>query len=441
MASTPSTTPITDAHFEQLCELLRIESVSSDGKHAAELRAAAEWFADLIGNAIIVDGLGNPVVDATIPASRAAAPTVLVYGHYDVQAPGPLELWDSPPFEPTVRDGWLRGRGVCDDKGNFYALVRGALDLAAEGELGVHVRVLADGEEEVGGHAVIDHLPAVEGPLDAAIVFDGSMVDAWRPAITTGLRGLVGFQVRVTSGHRELHSGLYGGVAANAVHDLCHILHAVIDHDGDFADGIAPVTDDERASWRELPGGEELLASAGAVARDDRAAADAYDRTWAEPSLTVHSIGAGDPSLHKTSIVPEARASLSLRLAPGQDAAAMAERLEAALRGACPAHATLELAPWPSSDPAYIDAADPVVRAGFDAIERATGVRPLAIRSGGSIPIGAALIDRGVPTILTGFGTADDAIHSPNEGMELRRLEWAFASARELYRELAGLGG
>ena len=440
MASTPSATPVTDRHLAQLCELLAIESVSSDGRHPIELRQAADWLAALIGDARVVEDLGNPLVDGLIPASRPGAPTVLAYGHYDVQAPGDLALWRTPPFAPTVTDGRLCGRGVADDKGNFFALLRSALDLAEEGELGVNVRVLCDGEEEVGGHSVIEHLKTVEDDLMAAIIFDAGMVDAQRPAITTGLRGLVGFQVRVAVGDRELHSGMYGGAVANAVHDLYRVLAAVIDSEDEFADGIAPVADEERASWRELPPAAEMLAEVGAVPRDERAVEDGYERVWARPSLTVHSVGAGDPTLHKTSIVPEARASLSLRLAPGQDAALMHERLESRLRAACPSHATIELAPWPAGSPAYVDPSGPVMQAAFDAIQRATGVRPLAVRSGGTIPIGAALVERGVPTVLSGFSIAEDAIHSPNESMELRRLEWAFASARELYRSLAEVG-
>ncbi len=440
MASTPSGTPNTDRHLGSLRELLAIESVSSDGQHPGQLRQAADWLAARIGDASVTDAYGNPLVDGRIQASREGAPTVLIYGHYDVQAPGDLNLWRTPPFEPTVVDGRLCGRGVTDDKGNLFALLQAALDLAEEGELGVNVRVLCDGEEEIGGHSVLDHLATVDDEFMAAVIFDAGMVDAQRPAITVGLRGLVGFQVRLTSGSAELHSGMYGGAAANAVHDLCGVLAAVIDHEQEFSDGVAPVSDAERASWSELPTGADMLAEVGALARDERAATEAYDRVWAQPSLTVHSVGAGDPLLHKTSIVPEARASLSLRLAPGQDSTLMRDRLQAKLQAACPAHATLELTPWPASSPAYIDPTGPVLEAAFGAIQRATGVRPLAIRSGGSIPIGAALVERGVPTVLSGFGTAEDAIHSPNENIELRRLEWAFLSARELYRSFAELG-
>jgi acetylornithine deacetylase/succinyl-diaminopimelate desuccinylase-like protein len=222
------------------------------------------------------------------------------------------------------------------------------------------------------------------------------------------------------------------------VADLQTILAAVIGHEDDYADGIAPVSDDELAAWARLAPGSEVLAEVGARPRDPAAAAALYERTWARPSLTVHSVGAGDPMLHKTSISVEARASLSLRLAPGQRPEPMWDRLEARLHEACPAHATLVLDRWPSAEPAYVDPSHPVLQASFGAIERATGVRPLAVRSGGSIPIGAALVGRGIPTILSGFGTAEDNIHSPNEGMEIRRLDWALRSAREIYRAVGG---
>ena len=301
---------------------------------------------------------GNPLVDGLIPASTAGAPTVIAYGHYDVQAPGPAELWDSPPFEPELRDGWLHCRGVTDDKGNFYAVLRAALDLAAAGELGVNVRVLADGEEEIGGHSVIHHLATVEGDFAAAVIFDGGMVDANRPAITTGLRGLAGAQLRLTTGRRELHSGMYGGAAANAVHDLHRVLHAIVDLPAGFGAGVAPVSAEERAAWATLPAGPDVLAEAGAVPADPRRRGRFYDRTGAMPSVTIHSVGAGDPTLHKTSIVQQALASVSVRLAPGQDAEAMSALLEQTLRAACPATATLELEMWPpaSASPRWIPA-------------------------------------------------------------------------------------
>jgi acetylornithine deacetylase/succinyl-diaminopimelate desuccinylase-like protein len=438
VASTPSAT--TDAFLAQLYELLRIESVSSDGAHPDELRAAAGWIADLIGgDATVTAEHGNPLVDGLIPASRAGAPTVIAYGHYDVQAPGPRDLWDSDPFEPEVRDGWIHGRGVTDDKGNFFAVLRAALDLAAAGELGVNVRVLADGEEEIGGHSVIHHLARVEGDFGAAVIFDGGMVDGQRPAITTGLRGLAGAQLRLRTGRRELHSGMYGGAAANAVHDLHRVLARLIDLPEAFSAGIAPVTDSERAAWAQLPAGDALLREAGAIPADAAAGSEFYERTGARPSLTVHSVAAGDPDLHKTSIQQEARASVSLRLAPGQDAEAMSALFERSLREACPAGATLDIEMWPPAQPAWMDPEQPVLRLGFDAIERATGVRPLAVRSGGTIPVAAAFAGRGIPTILSGFGTDDDNIHSPNERMELRRLDWAYASAREIFRALPDL--
>jgi len=437
VASTPSAT--TDAALAELAEFIRIESVSSDDAHPVELREAAEWIARLIGGGEITEAHGNPVVDGLIEASTPGAPTVIAYGHYDVQAPGAPELWTTPAFEPDLRDGYIYGRGACDDKGNFYALLRAALDLAEAGELGVNVRVLADGEEEVGGHSVIHHLAGIDGEFAAAIIFDGSMVNAEQPAFTTGLRGLVGAQVRVRTGARELHSGIYGGVAANPVHALHRILAALVDLPEAFSEGIAPVTEAERSGWSTLVPGAEELERGGVAPSDPAAAAEFYDRTWARPSLTVHSIASGDPTLHKTSIQTEARASLSIRLAPGQDAAALSTVLERTLRDACPAGAELELEMWPPGEPAWMDPAEPTLQAAFAAVERATGVRPLAVRSGGSIPVAAAFTARGIPTLLSGFGVDEDNIHSPNERLEVRRFEWALRSAREIYLALAAV--
>jgi acetylornithine deacetylase/succinyl-diaminopimelate desuccinylase-like protein len=423
--------------LNELFELLRIESVSSDGAHPGELRQAADWVARLVGDARVVEGFGNPVVDGLIPASVPDAPTVVAYGHYDVQAPGDAALWDSPAFDPQVRDGWLYARGASDDKGNYWTLLRAALDLAAADELGVNVRVIADGEEEIGGHSVIDYMATLDDRFHAAVIFDGGMASDDVPAVTTALRGLVGFQVRLASNAKELHSGLYGGAAANPVHDLLGVLSAVAGRDQLFAEGAAPVTEEERGGWAMLPSGAEMLRSGGATPADDRAAAEFYDRTWAMPSLTVHSVGSGDPTIHKTSIGSEARASLSLRVAPGQDPHALGDQLERRLREACPAHATLELERWPDGEPAFVSPEDPVIASAMSAIERATGTAPVAMRSGGSIPIMAALVARGTPTVLSGFASVDDNIHSPNEKMRVRNLEWALASAREIYRGLA----
>src|SRR3954469_520745 len=320
--------------LEELFELLRIESISSDGAHPRELREAADWVARLVGDARVVEGFGNPLVDGLIPASVVDAPTVVAYGHYDVQAPGDPALWDSPAFEPEVRDGWLYARGASDDKGNYWALLRAALDLASAGELGVNVRVIADGEEEVGGHSVIDYLAAMDERPAAAVIFDGGMAGPELPAITTALRGLAGFQLRLVSNRRELHSGMYGGAAADPARDLMDVLAAAVGKEAELATGAAPVSEEELAGWAALPGGAAMLEEAGALPADDRAAEEFYLRTWTRPSVTVHSVGVGDPLLHKTSIGVEARASLSLRLAPGQDAGRMSDELERRLRDA-----------------------------------------------------------------------------------------------------------
>jgi acetylornithine deacetylase/succinyl-diaminopimelate desuccinylase-like protein len=339
-----------------------------------------------------------------------------------------------------VRDGWIYGRGVSDDKGNLHALLRAALDLHAAGELSVNVRVLCDGEEELGGTSIVDYLAGVGERLDAAIIFDAHMVARGRPAITTALRGICGFQMWVRFAERELHSGLYGSAAGNAVHALLAMVAPVArELPASLRAGVAPVAQAERDDWASLPAGADVLAEAGARPADDGAAADFYERVWARPSFSVHSVRAGDPGLQKTSIPAEARASVSLRVAPGQDADALAAELERLLRDACPPGAELELTPWATSQPAHVPADHPVMRSAFAAIERATGVRPAAIRSGGSIPIATALIARGTPTILSGFGTVEDNIHSPNERLLVDHYRWALASARELLLALGSI--
>ena len=279
----------------------------------------------------------------------------------------------------------------------------------------------------------------IEGEFAAAIVFDGHMVDAHRPAITTGLRGLVGFQLHVRSGERELHSGLYGGAAANAVHDLTTILNAVIGKESEFADGAAPVSAEERAGWAELPSGAELLAEAGATTarRPGRRGglrahlgAAVADRALGRCRRSDHhqdvDLGRG-PGL--------ADAATGARAGARADVRAAAAAAAGGLPGRTPRSSSIP-GRWrvpPTSTPTGRCSRQPSARS-----SSATGVRPLAVRSGGSIPIGAALVARGIPTILSGFGAAEDNIHSPNEGMELRRLEWALGSARELYLALGG---
>src|SRR5918999_6288430 len=216
--------------LEELYELLRIPSVSADPAHTEDVRHAGEWVRDFVraagGDAELQEGDRHPLVIGEIRASQdgETAPTVLVYGHFDVQPPAPLEQWESPPFEPTVRDGWLFARGVADDKGQLYLLLKSAAELAAAGELPVNVRVASDGEEESGGHSIIDFLEGDERGADVCVIFDGHMLKPGVPIFELATRGIAYFHVRVRTGEKDLHSGVFGGAALNAMHALMQIL-------------------------------------------------------------------------------------------------------------------------------------------------------------------------------------------------------------------------
>jgi acetylornithine deacetylase/succinyl-diaminopimelate desuccinylase-like protein len=432
--------------LDDLIEWLRIPSISTGGGAPAELDAAAQWAAQRVTDAggqvelVRLDGRPPLVVGELRAATGDDAPTVLIYGHYDVQGPEPLELWDSPPFEPSVRDGRIYARGAADDKGNFLPLLRAACDLARDGELPVHVRVLVEGEEEAGSAACIRWLAEDERGADAAIVFDAAMADERTPAVTLGLRGIVqlGISVRVAAG--DLHSGLYGGAVQNALHALHGMLSAVMPGpDGRLRDelraGIEPPAAAELQSWERLPAGERILAEAGAHEVCPGAAAEYHRRTGADASLDVNLIAGG---ADRTVVPATARATISMRLAPRQRADEMRPVLERLLREAAPAGAEVEFRHH-SGDPSLFGVDEPAIQLAAAAMERGCGVAPAFVRIGGSIPIVAEFAAKGIPTVVTGFVLPADAFHAPNESFSLRSLELGERAARELLLEMGKL--
>jgi acetylornithine deacetylase/succinyl-diaminopimelate desuccinylase-like protein len=442
--------PGSDTWFHEVSEFLRIPSVSADPAHADDVATAANWVCSFLrgaegGACEVVDWHGQPLAIGEIRASRDAegAPTALCYGHFDVQPPAPLELWESPPFEPEIRGEYLYGRGTVDDKGQLYMLLCAARELAATGELPVDVRFCCDGEEETGGHSIVDFLAADERGADAAVIFDSGMVRRDVPAFNVATRGVVYFHVTLRTGERDLHSGMYGGAALNAAHALIQTLGALTARDGRLAAplraGIAAPTDEELAGWRELPPGADELADQGARPMDPRAADEFYVRTFAEPALDVNGIESGSPHLQKTVLPVEAVANLSIRLAPGQTVEAIVPEVERLLREAAPEGAELDVELWSSSPPGLVPPDSRAIQLGLDAFERALGVRPLLIRSGGTLPIVPALAEKGVPTIITGFGLPDSNVHSPNEKLVAEYVPLGIVAARELFREFAKL--
>jgi acetylornithine deacetylase/succinyl-diaminopimelate desuccinylase-like protein len=434
--------------FDELAELVRIPSVSADPTHAGDVERAAEWLAAFVrgggGDAEVVRTDTHPLIVGELPASNgAAAPTVLVYGHVDVQPPDPLELWESEPFAPEVRGEWLYGRGVADDKGQLYMLLKAATELARAGELPVNVRVACDSEEETGGHQIVDFLAADERGADAAVIFDSGMTTRGVPEFNLGTRGLAYLHLKVRTGERDLHSGVYGGVAVNAMHALTQILAAVLPRDGRLPEplraGIAPPTEEEIAGWAQLVPGAQRLVEAGARPVNARAGEEFYRRTTAEPSLDVHGIVGGSPLLQKTVLPVTAEANLSIRLAPGQDVNEILAALERLLRDAVPEGAELEVTVLAANPPGLVRPEEPAVQLALGAFERAFGRRPLLVRSGGTLPIIPALADKGIPTILSGFALPESNIHSPNERILAEYVPLGIEISRALFESLSRL--
>ncbi len=433
----------------ELAELLRIPSMSADPAHAGDVQQAAEWVAGFIrgagGDAEVVDWHGSPLAVGELRASSGAdsAPTILAYGHFDVQPPDPLDLWESEPFEPDVRDGWLYARGVADDKGQLYLLLKAAADLAADGALPVNVRFACDGEEEVGGHSIIDFLADDGRGADAAVIFDADMPAKGVPAFYVATRGIVYMHLKLRAGERDLHSGMYGGAALNAAHVLGKALSALMQQDGRLPEslraGVIPPTDEELEGWRSLQAGGDVLAEQGARPADARGGEEFYLRTWAEPSLDVNGIATGSAFLQKTVIPAVAEANLSMRLVAGQDPDAMFAEIQRLLKEAAPTGAEIEIERMASGRPGLVEPDSPAIKLAQDAFERALGVRPLLLRSGGSLPIVPALADQGIPTIITGFALPQSNVHSPNECLLLEYLPLGVAASRELFSGFAGL--
>ncbi len=436
---------------DQLAELIAIPSVSADPDHAKDVEAAADWVAERIrgagGTADVVPwNGGRPLVIGELAASEGAdsAPTILCYAHFDVQPPDPLDLWESPPFELAERDGWLYARGVADDKAHLFILVESARQLAEAGELPVNLRFAFDSEEEVGGQSVGEWVTADERGADAAIVFDGDMYERDVPTFYTALRGMAYFHVNVRTGERDLHSGLFGGAALNAMHALMQTLSGVVPRDGRLPEplraGIAPPTAQELESWNALTPGTELLASVGAPPTDPNAAEEFYVRTWAEPSVDVHGLAGGSPKLVKTVLPVEAWANVSIRLAPGQRVDEIAPVVERLLREAAPEGARLEIELQSKGEPARVSPDAPAIKLAREAFEHVLGNDSMLVRVGGSIPVAERIVAKGMPAIITGIATKDANAHSPNEKFPADYLRLGVEAVSETYRRLGQLG-
>ena len=427
-----------DRFLAQLNDLLRIPSMSALSQHRPDVRRAAEWVAEdlraigLHGVELIADAEGGHPLVYGEWLEAPGQPTVLIYGHYDVQPPDPLELWESPPFEPTVRGDDLYARGSADDKGQMLALLKGVEALLqTQGRLPVNVKVLIEGEEEISGQHIERFVRAHAERLraDAALIADSPLVAPGVPTLCTGLRGLVYTQIEVQGAAHDLHSGLYGGAAPNALNGLAALLAGLknsytgrIEIPG-FYDAVEPPSTEERTAWARVPFDERayLAGEIGAPALAGEEGYSVQERTGARPTLDVHGVIGGFIGEGSKTVIPaRAMAKVSMRLVPRQDALAIFAAFERRVHELCPPGITASVRLLGHAAPVSLPVDTAAMRAAAAAMEETFGAPLALIRMGGSIPIVETFLSAmGVPAVLAGFGLPDDNLHAPNEKFHL----------------------
>jgi len=440
-----------DDFEEQLKTLLRIPSISAQPGHDADTRRAAEFVRDdlrAIGFAAeLIATPGHPIIYGE-RLDAPEKPTLLVYGHYDVQPPEPLEPWISPPFEPTVRDGNLYARGATDDKGQMFTHLKAAEGwLNPVGRLPLNLKFLIEGEEEVGGANLETFVAENRARLacDYAVISDSSQFARDQPAITYGLKGLAYFEVIVRGAKIDLHSGTFGGAVANPCNALAVILASLRGPDGriaipGFYDRVRPLDDWERREFAKLPFSEtEFQASLGVVSLEGEAGYTTLERKWARPTCDVNGLYGGYQGPGPKTVLPSmAGAKLSFRLVPDQDPHTVAAQFRAHVRAVCPPGVSYEIIVHHGAPAVLVDTKTPGVRAATRAIEAGFGKPPVFIREGGSIPVvGLLKTQLGIDTLLLGWGQNDDNLHGPNEKFALADFHRGIKASAHLLAELA----
>jgi acetylornithine deacetylase/succinyl-diaminopimelate desuccinylase-like protein len=438
---------------DELSGFLAIPSVSALPAHAGDCRRAAEWLTGHLRQlgcprVDLIEGPGHPVVWAESPAVPGT-PTLLIYGHYDVQPPDPLDEWLSPPFSPTVREGKLYARGASDDKGQVFCLLKAyEAVLDAEGRPPLNVHFIFEGEEESGGRVIYELLKREpeRTRAEAALVCDMSYFGPGIPAVYTALRGLCYAEISVRTLERDLHSGTYGGVAPNAIETLARILGALKSESGEIQipglyEAVQPPTKLELDTWKQLPFDREEFMRGEVTGKVLTGLRDrtVFERVWALPTFEIHGIRGGFVGEGAKTVIPaQATAKVSLRLVPGQRVREVGWALEQAVARVAPKWADVTVKLLHGGDPVQVDVSAPAFRVLDEAFEAVTGRRAVQVRAGGSIPIVPELGLAGAPVILTGIGLPDDGLHSPNEKLDLSQL-WSgieiFGRFFELFAE------
>jgi acetylornithine deacetylase/succinyl-diaminopimelate desuccinylase-like protein len=436
---------------DELCEFLRIPSVSADAKHKADVVQAAKWtteqFARLGFTVEIIPTDGHPLVFAQSP-KISDAPRALVYGHYDVQPVDPLEKWLTPPFEPSQRNGNLYARGASDDKGQLLTHVKGAEAwIKTKGKLPLNLKFLIEGEEEVGSHGLEKYVEKHGERLacDCVVISDGNQFAPGIPAICYGLRGIMCYELRLSGPNRDLHSGSFGGAVTNPANALTQILSGLIDSHGriqisDFYDEVVPLSERERKEFAALPFDEKnFFAQIGVESATGEEGYSSLERRWARPTFDICGMWSGYQGEGAKSILPAtAGAKISFRLVPNQDPAKISAGLKRKLNELCPPGIQMELVDLHGSRAVKVPLDSPYIEAAARAIEHAFGRRPVFTREGGSIPIVLAFHEKlKAETLLLGWGQDDDNTHSPNENFSLADFHRGIKASAQLWEELS----
>ncbi|MGA2831507.1 MAG: dipeptidase [Terracidiphilus sp.] len=445
--SSPAVTYARQNHprfLKELKDLLRIPSISALPEHKGDCRRTAEFLArefTRIGmeHAQLIETVGNPLVYADW-LHAPGKPTALFYGHYDVQPTDPEDEWLSPPFEPTERDGNLYGRGTCDDKGQVWSQVKALESLMnANGKLPLNVRVIIEGDEEMGGEGIAEYVASKPADLkaDFALVCDTELFAPGLPTLCVGLRGMIYTELEVRGAKTDLHSGMYGGAAPNPFMSLAHMLAKLKDENGHilipgFYDDIIPPSPEEMKAWKSLPFDEEHYRKTEVGSRTlvGESGYSVLERTWARPSLDVHGIPGGFIGAGAKTVIPaKALAKVSMRLVPGMTPAKAFALYKAYVEKITPVGVDVDVRLIHSGDACLVRVDNPYIQAATKALHEVWGKDTVFIRSGGSIPI-VGDFDRhlGMPSVMMGFGLPDDNIHAPNEKYHLKNFELGIES-------------
>ncbi|MGD0517191.1 MAG: dipeptidase [Thermoguttaceae bacterium] len=440
---------------DELCEFLRIPSISADPKCKPDVIQAAQWIAEQLKRlnflAEVIPTAGHPLVFAQSPVIPGAA-TVLVYGHYDVQPVDPLEKWITPPFDPSRRNGNLYARGASDDKGQVLTHVKSVEAwIKTQGKLPINLKFLIEGEEEVGSHALEKFIEKHSRRLacNCVVISDGNQFAPGVPAICYGLRGIACYELRLTGPNRDLHSGSFGGAVTNPANALTQMLAGLIDGRGrvqipGFYDDVVPLTDRERKEFAALPFDERnFFKQIGVSAAVGEEGYTSIERRWARPTFDICGIYGGYQGEGAKTVLPStAGAKISFRLVPNQDPAEITAGLKRRLSELCPPGIQYELIDSHGSRAVTVPLESPYIEAAARAIEHAFGRRPVFTREGGSIPIVAEFSNKlKAESLLLGWGQDDDNAHSPNEKICLADFHRAIKASARLWEELSKIKG